>query len=327
MLSNLIKDDLYKKILIEPAQQDVNHLYIVSGYASSAMAFHHAETLKTINKNIYVHLIIGMIGKDGLELANHRAFQKLVNKDLTDRFECRYLINRPAVHSKVYAWTNGFNPVTGFTGSANYSQQAFIGNRQREIITNCNSNDAYDYYHALIKDSICCTHSDAEKIIQCKSNYSKGKKLSTPDTVSNEIKSIYTGLEHAKASLISSIDTVYSLNWGHRKNGTKRNLNQAYIQLPPNVYKSEFFPFNTIHFSVLTDDGETLICTRAQKNEPNGNAIETPYNNSLLGAYFRRRLGLKDDVYVEKKDLLNYGRTDVDFYKIDDENYYMDFSV
>jgi len=35
MLSNLIKDDLYKKILIEPAQQDVNHLYIVSGYTTS----------------------------------------------------------------------------------------------------------------------------------------------------------------------------------------------------------------------------------------------------------------------------------------------------
>ena len=48
MPSDLIKNDLYKKVLLEPAELDVNHLYIVSGYASSAMAFHHAENLKAI---------------------------------------------------------------------------------------------------------------------------------------------------------------------------------------------------------------------------------------------------------------------------------------
>ena len=113
------------------------------------------------------------------------------------------------------------------------------------------------------------------------------------------------------------------LNWGQREG---REPNQAYIQLPPVVYKSNFFPLRATHFTVLTDDNKTLICTRAQKDKF-GNAIETPHNNSLLGEYFRNRLGLSNGSFITKQDLVKYGRTDITFYKIDDENYYMDFSV
>jgi len=67
-----------------------------------------------------------------------------------------------------------------------------------------------------------------------------------------------------------------------------------------------------------------LICTIAQDNDK---AIETPQNNSLIGEYFRNRLGLGYGAYVSSLDLQRYGRTDVDFYKIDEETYYMDFSV
>ena len=79
-----------------------------------------------------------------------------------------------------------------------------------------------------------------------------------------------------------------------------------------------------MHFTINTDDNKTLIATRAQQN---GKAIHTPHNNSLIGEYFRMRLGLPNGAFVQKEDLIRYGRTDVDFYKIDDETYYMDFSV
>jgi hypothetical protein len=79
-----------------------------------------------------------------------------------------------------------------------------------------------------------------------------------------------------------------------------------------------------MHFTINTDDNKTLIATRAQQN---GKAIHTPHNNSLIGEYFRMRLGLPKGAFVQKEDLIRYGRTDVDFYKVDDENYYMDFSV
>ncbi|MPM75174.1 hypothetical protein SDC9_122165 [bioreactor metagenome] len=134
-------------------------------------------------------------------------------------------------------------------------------------------------------------------------------------------------MARAEVSLLSSrtgqVQTRGGLNWGQRE---RRNPNQAYIQLSPEVYQSDFFPLRSIFFTVITDDQHTFICTRAQKSEE-GQVIETPHDNSILGSYFRQRLGLPDGAYVETADLLRYGRTGVTFYKIDEENYYMDFSV
>lgn len=39
------------------------------------------------------------------------------------------------------------------------------------------------------------------------------------------------------------------------------------------------------------------------------------------------RLGLANGELVKTEDLVKYGRTDVTFIKIDEEQYYMDFSV
>ena len=74
----------------------------------------------------------------------------------------------------------------------------------------------------------------------------------------------------------------------------------------------------------MTDDDKVLICTRAQQS---GKAIHTPHNNSLIGEYFRNRLGVGNGEPVTLENLIAYGRTDVTFYKIDDETYFMDFSV
>ena len=46
----------------------------------------------------------------------------------------------------------------------------------------------------------------------------------------------------------------------------------------------------------------------------------------LLGAYLRARIGVPSGSPVAKRDLENYGRTDVTFWKIEDGTYYMDFS-
>lgn len=326
MPSNLIKNDLYKKVLLEPAELDVNHLYIVSGYASSAMAFHHAENLKTINRNVFVHLIVGMVGKDGLSVANHRAFQKLMSQDLSEKFECSYLMGRPAVHSKVYAWTKNSKSIAGFTGSANYSQQAFIGNRQREIITNCNAGDAYDYYQSLIDDTISCVENEADGLIFTSNEEQRQpfRKNKVAENLTGKETQLQISSQHVKSSFINKSGVVSEssgLNWGQREG---REPNQAYIPIKSEIYKSDFFPPIATHFTVNTDDGQILICTRAQEN---GKAIHTPHNNSLIGIYFRKRLGVPLGEKVTMEHLIKYGRTDIDFYKIDDENYYMDFSV
>ena len=61
--------------------------------------------------------------------------------------------------------------------------------------------------------------------------------------------------------------------------------------------------------------------------QQNDKAITTPASNALLGEYFRNRLGLANGAYVTVADLRSYGRTDVTFIKIDEEHYYMDFSI
>ena len=78
------------------------------------------------------------------------------------------------------------------------------------------------------------------------------------------------------------------------------------------------------HFTVLTDDRHQLILRVQQQGDK---AITTPLSNAQLGEYFRNRLGLPNGAFVTKADLEAYGRTDVTFYKLDEEQYYMDFAV
>ena len=94
--------------------------------------------------------------------------------------------------------------------------------------------------------------------------------------------------------------------------------------MPVAIARTGFFPLNKQHFTVVTDDHHQLIFRVEQENDK---AITTPLSNALLGEYFRNRLGLANGEYVTKQHLLDYGRTDVTFYKLDEEQFYMDFSV
>jgi len=331
MTDALLLDDLFQQILLKPAFNGANEIFIVSGYASFLMASHHIEKLN--KKDIKINLIVGMTSRDGLSRTNHQGFKSLMTDSLNGRFNCSYVVNRPPIHSKVYSWTQSGKPLIGFTGSANYSQQAFISKKQGEIITQCNPDMAYEYYQSLISDSIFCTHQDADFVIDIYKEYQRNEtELKEALEQSNQID----GLEKVQVSLLSKkagyiVPPKSGLNWGYaaprNKNDSKpRERNDAYIHLSPKVYKSDFFPRRGIHFSVTTDNGIVLICKRAQKTGE-GHAIETPSRNSELGEYFRNRLGLSNGQLITKEHLINYGRTDVDFYKIDENSYYMDFSV
>lgn len=317
--------NLYEEVLIKPAYDGANGLKIISGYATSAMAFHHLEHLLALNKEINISLLVGMCPLNGLSISNHKGFQTIANLEFPKNFSCSYIFQAPAVHSKLYIWYKNNSFYKAYIGSANYTQNAFL-NKQREILLETSNQNVESYYSLIEKDSIYCTHNDVENLIQIFStkNYSNNYTIRGQD---NELHTTEHGNSQVTISLLSSrtgdIQNVGGLNWGQREG---RNPNQAYIQLPPDVYKSDFFPLRSQHFTVVTDDSKLFICTRAQKDQ-NGQAIETPHNNSLLGEYFRNRLGLPNGAFIKKSDLERYGRTNVTFYKIDNENYVMDFSV
>lgn len=131
-------------------------------------------------------------------------------------------------------------------------------------------------------------------------------------------------MESVKVYLLDKNNEVqYGLNWGQRDG---REPNQAYLQLTPEVYRSDFFPVKKHYFLVETDDGISFVMNRGQKGE-DGSALETPEDNSLLGKYLRKRLGVSEGEKIEKSSIDSYGRSDIEFVKIATNRYKLDFSV
>lgn len=322
----IITQDLVNKILIEPAFNGGNRLCIVSGYATSAMAFNHLNQLSGKKMDVKVELIIGMCSQDGLPQSDHLAFLQMVQSEFKENFLCSYFYKSPPVHSKVYVWLNDTRPMCAFAGSANYTQKAFCG-LQSEAMVECDPVSALNCFNNLIGDTIYCSHPEAEAHIIIYKDYYKKRMVRHSESVEPPLTQISNYSELPKETLSfleknGDLPPRSGLNWGQRPEHN-RDPNQAYIKIPSKVYKSDFFPKRGIHFTVLTDDKKTLICTRAQDK---GKAIHTPHNNSLIGEYFRSRLGVASGQPISISDLTAYGRTDVDFYKIDDETYLMDFS-
>ncbi|MDY6895205.1 MAG: NgoFVII family restriction endonuclease [Thermotogota bacterium] len=320
-------ENLYEKILIKPLfENNFNNLLIVSGYATAAMSFRYLNNLSEESKNINIHLIVGMTSKDGLTLSNHNGFKKLAGDEFLNKFKCSYIMGGLPVHSKIYIWCLDEKPRLAFTGSANYTQTAFCLNSQRETMTSCNPDSSADYFRMLLKETVFCEHPEAEELITIYRDSLRRREyqIGMADDAEYDVND-YLGLPSITVSLLDRNDNLpqrSGLNWGQRPK-ERREPNQAYIRLTADIYHTDFFPPISIHFTVFTDDGKTLICTRAQQN---GKAIHTPHNNSLIGEYFRNRLGVEFGERLLTDHLIRYGRTNLTFYKIDDETYYMDFA-
>jgi hypothetical protein len=314
--------DLINQTLIEPVTRGARELLVISGYATPTMASWHITKIKELNLlPISIRLIVGMTNFDGLTIDVHEGFKQLVSTQpdtSLSKFQCQYIFQGTPVHSKLYVWIKNGKPIEAYTGSANYTQAGFSLGR-REYVVPCNAYNAFSYFNEIERDSIYCTHSEVEENIVL-------RPTNPVLEAENGHIQILSGhnIEHVKLSLLAKngdIGRRSGLNWGQRK---EREPNQAYIPLPARIAHSGFFPLQGQHFSVITDDNKHLILRVEQQNDK---AITTPMNNSLLGEYFRNRLGVANGEFVSRADLESYGRTDVDFYKLDDEHFYMDFSI
>lgn len=328
----MITEDLYDKVLVEPARKAANKLSIVSGYASGAFAADHLADMLAMPSRPIVHLIVGMFPQIGFLRSHHRAFQQLSITDYPLGFECRYIVTPPPVHVKAYAWYKQGQPLCGFVGSANYSANGF--KQQREAVTLADAQDVQNYFDNLWDGALDCREPEADRLVaKALANYrpKPTQAIITEDEASEEE---LAGLQKVSLSLLAENGEIHNagagLNWGqpvpHRPN---REPNQAYISVPSAIGRSGFFPPLKQHFLLTTDDGKLMLCVPAQPKKAGGtipHAIHTPENNSLLGIYFRNRLGLASGAPVTKQDLLNYGRTDVVISKIADDDYFMDFS-
>lgn len=322
----MITTDIAEKIFFEPLRYNLNELYIISGYASPTMVSWYIKNLYHKTQTpIKIFLLIGMVPFDGISVSAHEGFVQLIQNEKPQeiqKLECSYIFDAPAVHSNLYIWAKDGVPQIAFTGTANFVQSSFVGCHRQEIMTKCSPEDAMKYYESLTDRSIYAQHAEIEEYV----------RIHPTHPVLDQENMLMEGFDLMKQENYETVTLSLvtrngepgmksGLNWGQRVN---RNHNEAYIPVPVKIAKSGFFPLEKRHFTVITDDRHQLILRIEQQNDK---AITTPARNSDLGEYFRNRLGLANGAFVTRADLERYGRTDVVFLKLDEETYYMDFSV
>ncbi|MDQ0197084.1 restriction endonuclease PLD domain-containing protein [Neobacillus ginsengisoli] len=307
-----------------PYEQGYRTLSILSGYASSAFLTH----ILTKFPDLEIELVIGMAKKDGIRRWDHEQYKRIMNDNPNITISYHKIL--PGVHTKIYHWSNGrlLNDSTTFIGSANFSWNGFRD--QNELLAPCYFDNVDDVFN--VTDAILCTDADVEDHISFhhvtvqrrpRTNEIVQLRLEGEDTETPDLQN----LGYVDLPLLIRNDTAIQekagLNWGQRPG---REQNQAYIKVPTpfNNVHPDFFPPLEQSFTMLTDDGQQLICKMAQANRK---AIHTTENNSIMGKYFRNRLGVPLGERVDVQDVLNYGRTSVRVYKMDSETYFMDFGV
>ena len=349
--------NLENELLLHPAEVNgagCNKLEIVSGFIDCERISTHLIRLsdgikeKRYVKGISVEVILGMTkNAGGLTERKHNEICRLIHYLNSSRdmpsFKCSYICSGKPVHSKVYVWSKDSAPEVAFCGSVNYTMNAFYN--RRECASNCSPNDAASYYQSLLPDCVDCFDENA---LQLTRNYRPSnivgvsllEYLSQPGIDAEDgIEPDYnyynnlTPLDEITVSLLRAdgSDTGYGsgINWGIRRNGLRRNPNQAYIPYNKPDRKPGFFPDrvnptdkNCPIFRVITEDFGTFHMRMAQDNNK---ALHSAESNAILGEWIRRKLGIASGGYITKQMLLNYGSTRVRFRKYADGTYLLDF--
>ncbi len=349
-LPTFIVSDFDEPVLYTPARTEFARpcfsLKIITAFTDCERISTHmiklAEGMKNnrLLKGLSVEIILGMT-KSSLSQKKHEDICRLVRflndaKDMP-KISCRYICQGPEVHSKVYIWSSHDEvtnelPCIAFCGSLNYTMNAFY--KRRESVSMCNSLEAYMYYKNLLPDTIDCFDPDvSEKLKNVMNNTSD--TFVEPDNSEKDYLTYdaETPVDTLTVSLLRAdgSDTGYGsgINWGIRKNGTKRNQNQAYIPYNRKDKKAGFFPDrenpddeNCPMFKVITKDFGSFHMRMAQQGNK---ALHSVESNAILGEWIRKRINAPSGGYVTKQMLELYGKTAVTFRKYEDGTYLLDF--
>lgn len=336
-------DNFEDIVLFIPARKDgqaCNHLKIVTAFTDVERISSHLIKLfdgrnKEFTVNIKVDIILGMIKGAGLTKKKHDKLCSLIRRlnsvSGMPKITCRYVVEGRQVHSKVYVWCRGNKAVEAYIGSANYTMNAFY--MRRECIDSCDAKEADRYYNSLLPDSIDCF----DKHLSDKITFSNRKNVEEDiadtnlENLSWDYFQTITLVDSIEISLLKAdeSDTGYGsgVNWGIRKNGYKRNRNQAYIPYNIKDQKIGFFPNANSDgtypvFKVVTEDYDAFYMRQAQAN---GKALETPESNAIIGEWIRHKIGVPDGMYITKDMLEAANGTRVVFKKYQNGIYTLDY--
>jgi hypothetical protein len=323
--NELITDNLFERVLVEPAKRGANELFVLSGYASAAMVTKHFEVAsKELSMDLSIDLHIGMSGRDGLSRNTLLGLQSIPRQISGRSFNCSLSIKGTSNHSKIYVWCDDNGPKEAFLGSSNYTQLGFgisaTASRHKEVCIAVDPIAGFEYILTSSRGGISYKSPDLADYIDLYDEQLNPKHtFEESETQLSNNNFVDLPLVMSRPPSQGEVHLKSGLNWGQREG---RNPDQAYIPIPSSIAKSKFFPEKSVHFQVITDDGEAFICTVAQDNDK---ALETPSDNSILGKYFRKRLNLPSGAFIEKQHLENFGSNQVRIYKDSDDCYRLSF--
>ena len=340
----MLTENFEEEILLNPARQDglkCNHLRVITAFTDVERISSHLIRLldgiknKEYVSNIKVDIILGMTKGAGLTDKKHKKLCKLIERLNSvagmPKVTCRYIVEGKQVHSKVYVWSRAKTPIIAFCGSANYTMNAFVW--RRECMDKCDATEALQYYRVLQKDTVDCFSKDVKMKLPLSS-----KNIVEEDIDDTNLEKLtwekyekLIPLDTLSISLLKADgkDTGYGsgVNWGIRKNGYKRNRNQAYIPYNVADQKEGFFPDKNSDktypiFKVIIKGYGAFYMRQAQAR---GKALETPESNAIIGEWIRKEIGATDGGFITKEMLENAGSTRVLFKKFKEGIYTLEY--
>ena len=325
---------LYEVGLLSPVASGADRLLAVSGYASPSMASQLLSDVRDhYNREIEIDLVVGMTGKEGIAIGSHRGFEALQDTPPAGKLRVAYMPRGCAVHTKLYVWMNGEQPLVAFAGSSNFTHNGFLlgrrNERRDELLTQVAAPEALAEFRRIEANSVAIDYSDLEAEVDIWSQVKppiwqeRATEDSTPAALVPEVESVVLPLIMLGGATDErgQVHPRSGLNWGQRPD-YGREPNQAYIPVPAQIARLGFFPPRGVQFLVNTDDRRAIIMAVAQAGDK---ALESPQGNQLIGEYFRFRLGVANGAPVSLSDLQRFGSRFVRFYKFDDETYYMEY--
>lgn len=307
----IVYPNIKRETIISPYRNGHRHLTVMTAYASPSFLHHILYEFDEIE----IDMSIGMSQVDPISVWDHNQYVEMVRD--TERLRVRYFMGDVPIHAKALLWDRNSVHELGFTGSSNFTWNGFV--RNVEIMQETDSRRLAEFFDTA-EHFIDCTDN---RVLDCiPMRYSQHEDPARIDT--SALFDLVGEHPHVELSFLSSgeVPARSGLNWGQRPG---RNPDEAYIHIPARIHRRMpgFFPERGREFTIITDDGQSFICVVAQEGNK---AIETCRDNSILGRYFRQRLGIASGSTVSRADLDSYGRSSVLLYRIDEDTYYMDFS-
>lgn len=251
--------------------------------------------------------------------------------------------SRTPVHSKCYIWIKEDVIKYALIGSANFSTNG-LTTPFREVLTQVSQSSFTvldDYLNQVLNNSVHC--SDPSVAIAPTVSYPPS--VATDSNIGGGSQSINV-CDMALYDRYNTVPTASGLNWGHGSGNV--SVDDAYIPIRMNHIRHfpDLFPpkqnapitttggrqqRHNDSIEMIWDDGEVMEGLLEGSQDMDGNKypknLSSSPQKSILGSYFRRRLGLTSNTLITMDHLNSYGRNYVSVSLLPNGTYYMNFSV